>query len=147
MKKAVILRSLILFVLLALILSVGCQQQPAPEPTPTPPPVPQEPAPTPEPEPTPEPTPPLPKFESAECQFEIPHGQTVECGYLTVPKDRSQPDGSTIRLHIAIFRSHSDQPAPDPVVYLAGGPGVRTRLSQCRLSSTSVSLPSWRTAT
>lgn len=123
MKKAVILRILILFVLLALILSVGCQQQPAPEPTPTLPPAPQGPAPTPEPEPIPEPTPPLPKFESAECQFEIPPGQTVECGYLTVPKDHSQPDGPTIRLHVAIFRSHSDNPAPDPVVYLAGGPG------------------------
>ena len=65
----------------------------------------------------------VPRFESAECQFEIPLGQTVECGYLIVPEDRSQPDGPTIRLHVAIFRSHSDNPAPDPVVYLAGGPG------------------------
>jgi len=65
----------------------------------------------------------LVKFESAQCQFEIPPGQTVECGYLTVPEDRSQPDGPTIRLHVAIFRSHSDNPAPDPIVYLAGGPG------------------------
>jgi len=62
-------------------------------------------------------------FELAECQFDIPPGQTVECGYLTVPEDRSQPDGPTIRLHVAIFKSHSDDPAPDPVVYLAGGPG------------------------
>ena len=65
----------------------------------------------------------VPGFESAECQFEIPPGQTVECGYLIVPEDRSQPDGPTIRLHVAIFRSHSDNPAPDPIVYLAGGPG------------------------
>lgn len=62
-------------------------------------------------------------FEPAECKFEIPPGQTVECGYLTVPEDRSQPEGPTIRLHVAIFRTDSDNPAPDPVVYLAGGPG------------------------
>ena len=59
----------------------------------------------------------------AQCQFQIPPGQTVDCGYLTVPEDRSQPDGPTIRLHVAIFRSYSDNPAPDPIVYLAGGPG------------------------
>jgi len=62
-------------------------------------------------------------FEPAECKFEIPPGQTVECGYLTVPEDRSHPEGPTIRLHVAIFKSHSDNPVPDPVVYLAGGPG------------------------
>ena len=65
----------------------------------------------------------LVEFESAQCQFEIHPGQTVDCGYLTVPEDRSQPDGPTIRLHVAIFRSHSDNPAPDPIVYLEGGPG------------------------
>lgn len=64
-----------------------------------------------------------PAYQPAECQFEIPWGQTVECGYLTVPEDRSQPDGPTIRLHVAIFKSHSDNPAPDPIVYLEGGPG------------------------
>ena len=64
-----------------------------------------------------------PHFEPAECQFEIPAGQTVECGYLTVPEDRSHPEGPTIRLHVAIFRSRSHNLTPDPVVYLAGGPG------------------------
>ena len=60
---------------------------------------------------------------SAECQFEVPAGETVECGYLTVPEDRERPGGPSIRLHYALFRSHSDDPAPDPVVYLEGGPG------------------------
>jgi pimeloyl-ACP methyl ester carboxylesterase len=62
-------------------------------------------------------------FEPAECQFEIPSSQTVDCGYLTVPEDRSRPGGPTIRLYVAIFRSPSKNPALDPVVYLAGGPG------------------------
>ncbi len=62
-------------------------------------------------------------FEPADCQFEIPHGQRVDCGYLTVPVDHSQPDGPTLRLHVAIFHSHSANPKPDPVIYLEGGPG------------------------
>jgi pimeloyl-ACP methyl ester carboxylesterase len=66
---------------------------------------------------------PLAEFKSAPILFEVPAGQTVECGYLTVPEDRSQPDGPTIRLYVAIFKSQSASPAPDPVVYLAGGPG------------------------
>ena len=47
----------------------------------------------------------------------------MECGYLTVPEDRSQSGGLTIRLHVGVFRTQSDDKAPDPVVYLAGGPG------------------------
>jgi pimeloyl-ACP methyl ester carboxylesterase len=64
-----------------------------------------------------------PKLQTAPCQFNIPLGQTVECGYLIVPEDRSQTDGPTIRLHFAIFKSPSENPAPDPIVYLEGGPG------------------------
>jgi pimeloyl-ACP methyl ester carboxylesterase len=56
-------------------------------------------------------------------------GQTVECGYLTVPEDRSRPDGPTIRLHVAMFKSRSFSPKPDPVVYLAGGPGEKALAS------------------
>ncbi|UCH52014.1 MAG: alpha/beta fold hydrolase [Chloroflexota bacterium] len=64
-----------------------------------------------------------PEIEWSPCQFEIPEGQTVKCGYLIVPEDRSQPDGTSIRLHFAIFKSKSNSPAPDPIVYLQGGPG------------------------
>ena len=66
-----------------------------------------------------------PRFESAACPFDIPKGQNVECGYLVVPEDRSQPDGPTIRLAVAIFKSHSNNPAADPIVYLEGGPGAK----------------------
>jgi len=64
-----------------------------------------------------------PVFEPADCQFALPEGQTVDCGYLIVPEDRSNPDSPTIRLHVATFRSQSANPAPDPIVYLEGGPG------------------------
>ena len=65
----------------------------------------------------------VPLFEPAECQFSEPRGYEVECGYLTVPEDRSHPAGPQIRLHVAIFPSTAENPAPDPVFHLVGGPG------------------------
>ncbi len=63
-------------------------------------------------------------FAEAACEFDVPNGRDVTCGWLTVPEDRNDPDNSqTIRLHVAIFASDSDNPAPDPIVYLEGGPG------------------------
>ena len=63
-------------------------------------------------------------FEEADCEFNAPTGRDVTCGWLTVPEDRTNlDDDSTIRLHVAIFASESDDPAPDPIVYLEGGPG------------------------
>jgi pimeloyl-ACP methyl ester carboxylesterase len=64
-----------------------------------------------------------PEFEKAECQFEVPSGVEVECGYLRVPEDRDREDSPMIRLHVAIIPSHNENPAPDPVVFLQGGPG------------------------
>lgn len=76
--------------------------------------------------PTPEATPATPdpaRFESTDCWFDEPPGQTVECGYLTVPEDRARNDGKTIQLAVARFKSTASSPAPDPIVYLEGGPG------------------------
>ncbi len=80
---------------------------------------------TPTPVATPSPTaqPDAPRFEAADCPFDEPLGQDVECGYLIVPEDRAQPGGKTIKLAVARFRSNSAKPAPDPIVYLEGGPG------------------------
>lgn len=65
-----------------------------------------------------------PAFEPAECPFEVPEGtEGLTCGYLEVPEDRSDPDGRTLRLAVAVLESFSDNPQPDPVVFLAGGPG------------------------
>lgn len=64
-----------------------------------------------------------PRFESAECLFYEPYDAEVDCGYLTVPEDRTDPDAGTIQIHVAIFRSNNPNPLPDPIVYLEGGPG------------------------
>jgi len=61
------------------------------------------------------------------CPFRLSAGlleaKSVRCGWLSVPEDWSQPQGSTIRLAVAIFKTSSPHPAPDPVLILGGGPG------------------------
>jgi pimeloyl-ACP methyl ester carboxylesterase len=66
-----------------------------------------------------------PRFEPAPCP-DLPEPlalPTARCGFLVVPENRSQPDGRTIRLAVAIVPAVSPQPAPDPIVHLTGGPG------------------------
>lgn len=65
----------------------------------------------------------VPIFEPASCRFHKPPGFDLECGNLIVPEDRSNPDGAEVRLHVAIFDSRSEDPEPDPLIYLTGGGG------------------------
>jgi len=66
----------------------------------------------------------LQRFESAPCPFEGAEKQEdVKCGYLVNPENRSLPDGRTLRLSVAILKSVSDSPSPDPLIFLSGGPG------------------------
>jgi pimeloyl-ACP methyl ester carboxylesterase len=46
----------------------------------------------------------------------------ARCGRFEVPEDRSKPDGKKLSLHVAVVPAKST-PRPDPVVFLAGGPG------------------------
>ncbi|MBK9178809.1 MAG: alpha/beta fold hydrolase [Acidimicrobiales bacterium] len=57
------------------------------------------------------------------CPVEVPAGARVDCAVLTVPEDRSDPSEGEIELAVAVLRSTAEKPAPDPVVYLEGGPG------------------------
>jgi pimeloyl-ACP methyl ester carboxylesterase len=59
---------------------------------------------------------------------EAVEGEHITCGYVTVPEVRapSGDDGAerhTVRLAVAVIHSASDDPAPEPLVMLAGGPG------------------------
>ena len=58
--------------------------------------------------------------------MEIPARYQVECGMVTVPEDHGNPDGPAIQLAVAIVRSSSGAPAPDPLLFINGGPGART---------------------
>jgi pimeloyl-ACP methyl ester carboxylesterase len=67
----------------------------------------------------------VPRFEPAPCP-KLPEVEALaeaSCGYLVVPENRSRPTGRTIRLMVAKFPARSPKKLPDPMVYLAGGPG------------------------
>jgi pimeloyl-ACP methyl ester carboxylesterase len=67
----------------------------------------------------------VPRFEPALCP-KLPGAEELSkasCGYLLVPENRSRPEGRTIRLMVAKYPARSAEKRPDPIVYLAGGPG------------------------
>jgi len=64
-----------------------------------------------------------PLFEETPCQFDIPIATRVTCGYAIVPENRTANSVDTIKLAVAVFHSTSNNPAPDPLIFLQGGPG------------------------
>ena len=73
----------------------------------------------------------VPRFETSACPFalgsssEFVQGKNVICGFLVVRADRSDPSSPTLRLAVATFKTPSSRPAPDPIIFLQGGPGGR----------------------
>ena len=66
-----------------------------------------------------------PEFSPGACpeRLNVPHDAFLRCGYVTVLEDRAKPDGRTIELYVVRIRALSPIRHPDPVIYLAGGPG------------------------
>ncbi len=50
-------------------------------------------------------------------------GQPAECGTLSVPENRATREGRYIDVEVVVLRARGPEPAPDPIVWLAGGPG------------------------
>ncbi len=46
------------------------------------------------------------------------------CGTLSVPENRDAPGGRTIDLNVVVLPASDGEPAPDPIVFLHGGPGA-----------------------
>jgi pimeloyl-ACP methyl ester carboxylesterase len=46
------------------------------------------------------------------------------CGKLSVYENRTAQSGRMIDLNVVVIKATSNNPAPDPIFYLAGGPGV-----------------------
>jgi len=65
----------------------------------------------------------LPRFERAACPVEVAPDERIDCGALFVPENRDKTGSRAIRLPVMIFRSRSASPAPDPLVFITGGPG------------------------
>jgi pimeloyl-ACP methyl ester carboxylesterase len=49
--------------------------------------------------------------------------EEVRCATLSVWENRAARSGRTIDLNLVVLPAQSENPAPDPVVYLSGGPG------------------------
>lgn len=60
-----------------------------------------------------------------DCPFAAPGASAArtECWRLRVPERRAPRAGRTLELLVVRFRSRAARPQPDPVLWLAGGPG------------------------
>jgi pimeloyl-ACP methyl ester carboxylesterase len=64
-------------------------------------------------------------FEPAPCPLRptVPTESTLQCGVLRAPERRDDPAAGEVEVAVLILRSTAEDPAPDPIVYLEGGPG------------------------
>ncbi|MFW5926414.1 MAG: alpha/beta hydrolase [Wenzhouxiangella sp.] len=64
------------------------------------------------------------------CEFSAAGGRLTEsarCGTLEVAENPARPEGRRIELAYAVTPARASAPRPDPVVFLAGGPGQSAR--------------------
>ncbi len=64
-----------------------------------------------------------PYYDEIECPNNVPVESGVRCGIVFVLENRAKPDGRIIHLPVFILSAFAGSPAPDPLVFLAGGPG------------------------
>jgi len=50
-------------------------------------------------------------------------GKDYTCGVLTVPQNWDAPDGRNLDISYVVIRATGGNPLPDPLIFLAGGPG------------------------
>lgn len=62
------------------------------------------------------------RFTEGPCRFQAPVDTSPRCGTVSVPVDWETGEGA-IDIAVAVYTSTVVDPAPDPVVYLEGGPG------------------------
>ena len=68
----------------------------------------------------------LGNLEFTDCELGQPGTGTTtraQCATLEVPEDPAKPEGRKISLKVALAASRAAEPAPDPVIFFAGGPG------------------------
>ena len=67
-------------------------------------------------------------FEDAPCPMPVPEGvvegETLRCGYVTVPEFHSEPGERTVRLAVAVFSALGEDKVADPLVVAPAGPGA-----------------------
>ncbi len=69
----------------------------------------------------------VPRIEWTDLRAAIVEkGANLKTGYLVVPENRIAAARRTIRIPFVIIKSRSSSPQPDPVLFMAGGPGGST---------------------
>ena len=63
------------------------------------------------------------QWETHPLQLNAELSERVKFGYLAVPESRDVPHSREIHMGFTIVSSYSDDPLPDPVVIIPGGPG------------------------
>lgn len=66
------------------------------------------------------------RFEEVACDEVIPFLVVTDdmyCGYLVVPEDHTSLDSPEIEIAVVILEAFNDDPRPDAIIYLEGGPG------------------------
>ena len=68
---------------------------------------------------------PSPTFVQGPCPWAPaePEDAGVRCGTVKVPESRDKAGSGTLSIAVAVFAARAADPAPDPVVFLCGGPG------------------------
>ena len=78
------------------------------------------------------------EIQFSPCQLSVPGLKTslkAECGKLNVFEDQVNQSGRQIELNLAVIPAVSRSPAPDPIFFLAGGPGEAATQSYPLISS------------
>ncbi len=77
---------------------------------------------------------PAPATAARECSLYLPPsetlGETVQCGSVEVPWDRSAGTGEAAQLAFVKLRATGENPRPDPIVHVSGGPGLGATLRE-----------------
>ncbi|MEO0340376.1 MAG: alpha/beta fold hydrolase [Bacteroidota bacterium] len=63
---------------------------------------------------------------SKNTTHKIKKDQAYTFGYLKVPENRQNPNTKMIEVPVYIFKSRSNHPQKDPIIYTVGGPGSST---------------------
>ena len=66
------------------------------------------------------------RFANVPCWFDVASAREIDCGELTVPENWSKPGSKLIHLPVVIFRGTAAR--AEPIVFLNGGPGARSRV-------------------
>ncbi len=79
-----------------------------------------------------------PQIQMSPCQLSAPGSATrlpAQCGKFAVYENRAARSGRKINLRVAVIPALSRTPQPDPIVYIAGGPGDASTEDYVTMSS------------